>query len=147
MHEWLHPDYYYHPYQVYQCQVLVDVHLLRLQNKKNLVTKYDDDENIKYCCCDKDKCSQMKTGGKIKQCEPLCDMFFNVKLSECQHPSGCFTITTFNELITDSPSNSSSVYHFSFIQSSFSSQVSHCMCIYLCDKFWTLYICCTWFDY
>ena len=45
-----------------------------------------------------------------------CDIFFNVKLSDCQYPSGC-SISTMNGPITDGRSVSSSAYRFSFMLS------------------------------
>ena len=136
-------NYYHQPCQVSQCQMLLDVQLLGFQNGNNLETRYNIYGDIEYCCCDGSTCKPKKTANTciLSSCPESCDAFFNVQLSECdQYPSGCFTITTINEPITDCPSNFSSGYHFSFVQSNFSPQVSYCMFIYSCGKFWTLYV-------
>ena len=106
--------------------MLLDVQLLGFQNENNLETRDAYNGGTQYCCCDNFVCSQNKDDDNIGGCSESCDIFFNVKLSECQYPIGC-SITTMNAPITDSPSASSSAYHFSFILNSIPPQVSPCI--------------------
>ena len=108
-----------------QCQMLLDVQLLGFENKNNLETR--NYGGIEYCCCEggNSKCSEEKTAPNLQECPPTCDVFFNMKISDCQYPSGC-SITTINEPIIDSPSVSDIGYSFSFIVKKKHFQVSHC---------------------
>ena len=107
--------------------MLLDVQLLGFENENNLETRKTGNGGIEYCCCEGGPCSQDKTDIELQNnCPPICDVFFNVNISECQYPSGC-SITTINEPIIDSPSVSDLGYSFSYILNSTPFQVSHCM--------------------
>ena len=101
--------------QVNQCQVLLNVQLLEFQNVDNLETGNSEEDEIIYCCCESSNCSPNKTNIMMSSCSPQCDVFFNVMLSECLYPSGCF-ITTVNEAIINSPS----VFYVGYNSHSFS---------------------------
>ena len=118
-------NYYSRHCQLFQgneCQLLLEVQLLGFQNEYNLETRYNYGDDIAYCCCD-GLCSGNKSSIQMSQCPPKCDIFFNVKLSACRYPCGCF-VSTFDEAITNSPSVSSAGYNFSFIVNSIPSEVS-----------------------
>ena len=113
-------------FQVTQCQMVLDVHLLQFQNPKNRETRYNAMGDLIYCCCDTDTCRTNINANKFNSCEQECDTFFILKLSECKYPTGCL-ISTVNESITDSPPESSCGYGFTFTLNDISPQVSHCV--------------------
>ena len=114
-------------FQVTQCQMVVDVHLLQFQNPKNRETRYNNNNGaLMYCCCDTDTCKTNINAKKLNSCAEQCDTFFILKLSECKYPAGCL-ISTVNESITDSPPESSCGYGFTFTLNDISPQVSHCV--------------------
>ena len=110
--------------------MLLDVQLLGFEHETNLRTSKTDDGGIKYCCCEGSPCRNESSAPKLQKCPPICDVFFNVKLSVCQYPSAC-SITTINEPIINSSSVSSIGYNFSFILSNIPPQVSHCSVMYV----------------
>ena len=73
------------------------------------------------CCCDIALC--VPNGQILDVCPPECDIFFNVKLSECHQPSNCL-ISTMDGSIEDSASESTYGYIFSFILETIPADVS-----------------------
>ena len=96
--------------QVVQCEWILDVQLFNYHNHKNAETRLFDNITSE-CCCDTAVCAG--SGLALDQCPETCDIFFNVQLSKCMRPIGCF-ITTINESITDSLPKSPYGYIFSF---------------------------------
>ena len=106
--------------------MMLDVHLLQFQNPKNRETRYNNNGDLMYCCCDTYTCETNINSEDFDSCKEECDSFFTLKLSGCKYPTGCF-ISTVNESITNSPPESSCGYGFTFTLSDITSQVSHCV--------------------
>ena len=107
--------------QVISCQWLLDVQLFNFHNPRNAEKRETDSSGTVDCCCD-GACAP--PGQFASNCGlQICDIFFNVELSECQQPSNCF-ISTRVETINNSPTTSSYGYIFSFTLNSIPEDVS-----------------------
>ena len=108
--------------QVSRCQLLLEVELVGLSNPRSAEAREDVDEGIIECCCNSNICAS-SANQTVEGCPQSCDIFFNVKLSDCAQPTNCL-ISTADGVIYFNDGALSYGYIFSFILNEIPQDVS-----------------------